>query len=69
MGLTNHYELRPKPYLARFLDSSDMENLLKKLDGEKALVLRAAVSFVEEEVTEFTENRSITMALKGANKR
>jgi len=38
-GYTNYYELRPKAYLAKFLDSNTIEYLFEKVSDESALAI------------------------------
>jgi len=40
-GPTNYYQLTPKAYLARFIDSNSIEDLFEKISGETALILLA----------------------------
>jgi predicted transcriptional regulator len=42
-GLTNYYELRPKVYLAKFLNSTNMENLIGQVNDETALAILGAL--------------------------
>ncbi len=38
-GITNYYELTPKAYLARFLDSNSVEDLFENISDEAALII------------------------------
>jgi predicted transcriptional regulator len=47
-GLTNYYELRPKAYLAKFLDSTNIENLFEKVNDQTALTILGALIDTKE---------------------
>ena len=47
-GITNYYELRPKAYLAKFLDSTNMETVVEQVNDKTALTLLAAFIHVQE---------------------
>jgi DNA-binding PadR family transcriptional regulator len=49
-GITNYYELRPKALLAKFLNSTNMNNLLEKVNDETALTLLEAFLNVNNNV-------------------
>jgi predicted transcriptional regulator len=38
-GITNYYELRPKAYLAKFFDSTTVEELIMQANDETALII------------------------------
>jgi predicted transcriptional regulator len=47
-GLTNYYELRPKAYLAKFLDSTNIENLFERVNDQSALTILGALIDTKE---------------------
>jgi predicted transcriptional regulator len=49
-GITNYYELRPKAYVATFLNSTRMEDLLTEVNDATALtILGALLNAIESE--------------------
>ena len=56
-GLTNYYELRPKVYLAQFLDSNNIKNLFEQADDQLSLtVVAALIKAKNQEI----ENQNLT---------
>jgi predicted transcriptional regulator len=47
-GITNYYELRPKAHLAKFLNSTNMNNMIEQVNDETAVTLLGAFFTVTE---------------------
>lgn len=48
-GLTNYYELAPKAYLSKFIDSNTAEDLFTHISDEAALIILAALIKAKEQ--------------------
>ena len=54
-GITNYYELRPKAFLAFFLNSTRMEDLVGQVNDTTALTLLGAIINATESTSEMDE--------------
>ena len=51
-GITNYYELTPKAYLAKFLDSNSARDLFENISDEVALIILADLVKARKELCE-----------------